>query len=200
LLHVVADWPGHFPNGAAVVDVLVGAGADVNARFKRKHAETPLHFAASSDDVNVLDALLDRGADIEASGGVIGGGTPLDDGVAFRQWNAARRLIERGARVKLWHMAALGLLQAIQELFSGDEVPGLDELNHTFWSACHGGQQQTAEYLLNRGARVNWLPPWENLSALDAARTADAQDLVAWLRTRGAKTAGELTEESSRTL
>jgi uncharacterized protein len=28
LFHVVADWPGHFPNGATTVEVLVQAGAD----------------------------------------------------------------------------------------------------------------------------------------------------------------------------
>lgn len=61
LLHVVTDWPGHFPNGAATVALLVEAGADVNARFTGPHAETPLHWAASSDDVEVLDALLDAG-------------------------------------------------------------------------------------------------------------------------------------------
>jgi hypothetical protein len=49
LLHVAADWPGHFPNGPAVVAALVAAGADVNARFRGPHAETPLHWAASSD-------------------------------------------------------------------------------------------------------------------------------------------------------
>ena len=66
LLHVATDWPGHCPNGAATVAVLVDAGADVNARFTGSHTETPLHWAASSDDVEVLDVLLDRGADIEA--------------------------------------------------------------------------------------------------------------------------------------
>ena len=79
LLNVVTDWPGHFPNGAATVAALVEAGADVNARFRGPHEETPLHWAASSDDVDVLDALLDAGADIEAPGAVIGGGTPLAD-------------------------------------------------------------------------------------------------------------------------
>lgn len=34
LLHVATDWPGHFPDGAATVAVLVTAGADVNARFR----------------------------------------------------------------------------------------------------------------------------------------------------------------------
>jgi ankyrin repeat protein len=72
LLHVAADWPGHFPNGAATVEMLVEAGADVNARFDGRHTEAPLHWAASSDDVEVLDALLDHGADIESPGSVSG--------------------------------------------------------------------------------------------------------------------------------
>jgi uncharacterized protein len=97
LLHVATDWPGHFPNGPAVVATLVAAGADVNARFRGPHAETPLHWAASSDDMAVLDALLDAGADIEADGAVIGGGTPLADARAFGQWQAAHHLVERGA-------------------------------------------------------------------------------------------------------
>ena len=51
LLHVVTDWPGNYPNGAATVAVLVAVGAEVNARFTGPHQETPLHWAASSDDV-----------------------------------------------------------------------------------------------------------------------------------------------------
>ncbi len=77
LLHAVADWHGHFPNGPAVVDRLVRAGAVVDARLVGDPApETPLHWAASSNDVAVLDALLDAGADIEAPGAVLGGGAP----------------------------------------------------------------------------------------------------------------------------
>ena len=89
LLHAATDWPGHFPNNPATVRALVAAGADVDARFTGPHRETPLHWAASSDDVEVLDALLDAGADIEADGAVIAGGTPLTDAVAFGQWAAA---------------------------------------------------------------------------------------------------------------
>jgi len=73
LLHAVTDWPGHFPHGGITVSALIGAGADVNARFRGPHEETPLHWAASTDDVEVLDALLDAGADIEAPGAVLGG-------------------------------------------------------------------------------------------------------------------------------
>jgi hypothetical protein len=31
-LHVVADWPGYFPNGPQIVRLLIAAGADPNAR------------------------------------------------------------------------------------------------------------------------------------------------------------------------
>jgi ankyrin repeat protein len=100
MLHVAADWPGHFRNGAAVVTALIAAGADPNARHTGRGAlETPLHWAASSDDVEVPDALIDGGADIEAPHGSIGDGTPLDDAVGYGQWRVARRLVERGARV-----------------------------------------------------------------------------------------------------
>jgi uncharacterized protein len=50
LLHLVADWPGHFPNGAAVVTALIAAGSDPNAPGTGPAPETPLHWAASCDD------------------------------------------------------------------------------------------------------------------------------------------------------
>lgn len=63
LLHVAADWPGHFPNGANTVAALIAAGADINARVIHQGSsgppETALHWAASNDDVDVIDALLD---------------------------------------------------------------------------------------------------------------------------------------------
>lgn len=91
LLHIVTDWPGHFPNGAASEAALVGAGVEVNARFDSPHSETLLHWAASIDDIEVIDALQDAGADIETHGVVIAGGTPMDNAVGFGQWKAAGR-------------------------------------------------------------------------------------------------------------
>ncbi|MGZ6697445.1 MAG: ankyrin repeat domain-containing protein, partial [Solirubrobacteraceae bacterium] len=50
-LHVATDWPGYFPNGPAVVRLLIEAGADPSAPGADGPSETPLHWAASSDDV-----------------------------------------------------------------------------------------------------------------------------------------------------
>jgi ankyrin repeat protein len=184
LLHVATDWPGHHPNGPATVAALVAAGADVDAPFAGgAHRETPLHWAASSDDVAVLDALLDAGADIEATGAVIGGGTSLHDAVAFAQWRAARRLVERGARTQLWDAAALGLVDRVEAAF----VPGhplcAQDVTEAFWAACHGGQRATAELLLERGADPDWVG-YDGLTPLEAARRSGADDVVAWLAGR----------------
>ncbi|MBD2848496.1 ankyrin repeat domain-containing protein [Paenibacillus sp. IB182496] len=204
-LHVAADWPGHFPGGAATVAILVRAGADVNARFVGAHMETPLHWAASSNDIDVLDALLDTGADIEAPGAVIAGGTPLDDAVAFGQWEAARRLVERGADFSLWHAAALGRLEAIEAHFAGDVLnrrypwgmggngsgprpsSSTHEVTVAFWCACYGGQLRAAESLLERGAELNWAAVWDGRTPLDAAMRSASDTLVKWLRDRGAR-------------
>jgi uncharacterized protein len=191
LLHVATDWPGNYPNGAAIVESLIAAGADVNARFEGRHSETPLHWAASSDDVAVLDALLDHGADLEAGGGVIGNGTPIADAAAFGQWKAARRLIERGAKTILWQSATLGLMDRIAARFAQQPAPTHEEITNAFWCACHGGQRAAAEYLLDRGADMNWIGH-DQLTAIDAARRSGAAGLADWLRDHGGKSAADI--------
>jgi ankyrin repeat protein len=191
LLHIVTDWPGHFPNGAETVAALIAHGAEVNAPFVGRHTETPLHWAASCDDVAVLDALLDHGAAIEATGAVIGGGTPLADAVAFGQWQAARRLVERGARTTLWQAAALGLMAPVAQHFEGPAPPSPDEVTNAFWCACHGGQRSPAEYLLGRGADLNWVG-YNGLTPIDAANRSGAAELVEWLHSQGANSAKDL--------
>lgn len=194
LLHVLTDWPGHRPNVAQVVGVLVAAGAAVDAPFVGAHAETPLHWAASCDDVAAVDALLDAGANIDAPGGSVGdgSGTPLFTAVVFGQWVAARRLVERGAACGPWEAAALGLVDPLAARLDGAAVPSPAELNGWFWAACHGGQRGTAQLLLDRGAELNWVAPWDGLTALDTAVRSDATELAEWLRQLGALPADQL--------
>jgi uncharacterized protein len=192
-LHVVADWPGFFPNGPLVVRLLIAAGANPDARDPGKGSETPLHWAASSDDVEVARALINAGADIEAPDGSIG--TPLGNAIGYACWDVARLLVARGARVDaLWHAAALGMLPRLEELLAErpDMAPG--ELSQAFWHACAGGQRRAAEYLLARGADLNWVPDYAKGTPMDVASGGGTQRdaLIAWLRDQGARSA-ELT-------
>ena len=203
LLHFAADWPGHFPNGAETIRLVVEAGGHVDGRTEGKSSETPLHWAASCNDIAVLDALLDCGADIDAPGAFGGPGGPLDNAVGFGQWAAARRLVERGARVKLWHVAALGMSDELEAFFTDPPEPAADEITEAFWQARHGGQQQAAEYLRERGADINWIG-YSDATPLDMARAGAENDgaptcdpeilalLVGWLETQGGRTASDV--------
>lgn len=190
-LHVVTDWPGYFPNAPIIVKILIAAGADPNApAIGGRFAETPLHWAASSDDVDTAIALIDGGADIEVQGGSIAGGTPLDNAVGYGCWNVARLLVQRGARVdELWHAAALGMMSRVEELMASNPSPTADDLTEAFWQACHGGQRRVAEYLLSQGVNINGSPDYTDQTPLDAACSLDTrrETMVAWLKSKGAK-------------
>jgi ankyrin repeat protein len=191
-LHLFADWPGHRPNPVAIVGLLTAAGADLNAPgIAMHHRETPLHWAASNDDVALIDALLDAGADIEREGSSINGGSPLSSAVGYGQWQGARRLVARGARTELWHEAALGLMEPIRRRLEADPLLRGELLSGPFWNACHGGQLATAQYLLSHGADLGWPAPWSGQTPLDVAEHAGHRDVVAWLIDKGARRKAE---------
>jgi hypothetical protein len=183
-LHVVTDWPGFFPGGPEIVRVLVDAGADPSSR--QPGEETPLHWAASTDDWHVAAALVDAGADINAPDGSIG--TPLANAVGYGCWDVARLLVARGAEVdQPWIAASLGLLDRLAALL-GDN-PASEQVSQAFWHACAGGQRRAAEYLLDRGADANWVPDYAKGTPLDAATGHGTQreNLIGWLRQHGAR-------------
>jgi hypothetical protein len=195
-LHVVADWPGYFPNGPEIVSLLIAAGADPNYRDPEPGAETPLHWAASSDDVDVAAALIDGGADIELPGGSIG--TPLDNAIGYGCWHVARLLVARGARVdRLWHAAALGMLDRIEELL-GTASPTAEQVSQAFWHACAAAQRRAAERLLAAGADLNWEPDYAQGTPLDTAsgRGTRRENVITWLEEEGARTAGAAPDDA----
>jgi predicted enzyme related to lactoylglutathione lyase len=183
-LHLFADAPGHRPNPAGVVAALAGAGADLDAHaLGTWHHETPLHWAASNDDVELIDALLDAGADIEHPGSSISGGPPTESALGYTQWKALRRLYERGATMNLSRAAALGLMPLVTELVTPADS---EELALAFWNASRAGQLEAARYLAGRGADINWRAPWSGETPLDAARGQHERAVVAWLTESGA--------------
>jgi uncharacterized protein len=136
--------------------------------------------------------LIDGGADLETPGGSIG--TPLDNAVGYGCWHVARLLVERGARVDaLWHAAALGMLDRVEDLLAAAPPPGEEDLSNAFWQACHGGQRRAAERLLAAGADINASPRYAgNQTPLDQAVGPDTRRalLASWLREQGATSAG----------
>jgi uncharacterized protein len=188
-LHIVTDWPGYFPNGPRIAQLLIDAGADVNDRgTDEENGETPLHWAASSDDADVAAVLIDGGADIEIPNGSIG--TPLDNAIGYACWSVARLLVARGAKVdKLWHAAALGLLDRLDALLADESEATPDKISQAFWHACAGGQRRAAELLLDRGADLNWVPDYAEGTPLDTARGDGTQrgNVIEWLESRGAR-------------
>jgi hypothetical protein len=186
-LHLFADAPGHRPHPDEVVSALAEAGADLNAHAAAMwHHETPLHWAASNDDVELIDALLDAGADIEHPGSSISGGPPTESALGYAQWKALRRLYERGAAMNLSRAAALGLMPLVTDLASAPPPPDSEELTLAFWNACRAGQLEAARYLAGCGADFNWRAPWSGETPLEAARDRHQRAVAAWLTETGA--------------
>lgn len=161
-------------------------------------------MAASSNDVQVLDALLDAGADIETPGAVIAGGTPLDDAIAFAQWDAHGAWLSAARSLPFGMQLTLGDIHAIQEHFKGAKLPGRypwgtstspsppNAVTVAFWCACHGGQREATEYLLDQGAELNWIASWDGMTPLDTAKRNLSTELIPWLESQGAKSASEI--------
>lgn len=184
LLHIVTDWPGFWPQAPAAVEILISRGADPNDRGEDPDGETPLHWAASSDDADVAAALIRGGADLEAPNGSIG--TPLDNAIGYSCWNVARLLVASGSVVeKPWHAAALGDLARTESLLTAGATP--DDINQAFWHACAAGHRRTAELLLQAGADLHWTPDYAEGTALDAAsgRTTQQDNVITWLTDLG---------------
>lgn len=178
-LHLLADAPGGRPRAAETVRVLVAAGADLNAPVAGMwHVETPLHWAASNDDVELIDALLDAGADIEHPGSSIDDGPPIQSALGYGQWRALRRLYERGAiATALPFFVALGMTDRVAELTEAPDFP-TEDLSLALWSACRRGDVVIARMLIDRGADVNWRAPWSDETPLDIARKAGQEHLL----------------------
>ena len=189
LLHIATDWPGYLPNGPQVVRVLIQNGADPNHRGgDNKDGETPLHWASSTDDVDVAQVLLDAGADAEAPDGSIG--TPLDNAIGYACWHVAQLLADRGAPVdKLWHAAALGRLDRLEAILQSGSTQ--DQISQAFWHACAASQRRAAEHLLHAGADLNWTPDYAEGTPLDAAsgRSTRQENVITWLVEQGARSA-----------
>ena len=87
-----ACWKGH----EAVVDVLLQAGADVNAENANEHwGTTPLHAAAHANQKKVAELLIAHGANINAKN--LNNRTPLQETSFHKAASVAKLLRTAGA-------------------------------------------------------------------------------------------------------
>mmetsp|Transcript_12586 Transcript_12586/g.35359 ORF Transcript_12586/g.35359 Transcript_12586/m.35359 type:complete len:389 (+) Transcript_12586:68-1234(+) len=163
---VLAASKGH----AEVVRVLVAeGGAEVDR--PTEEGATGLHLAAQNGHPEAARMLMEAGADVDKV--TAGGHTPLHVAAEHGRLEVARLLVEAGADVALMpadgfpplqtaaragntDVAQLLLEEAGADINQPGEAPhGSTPLN----SAVGGGHQETALFLLDRGARLG-----ENLS------------------------------------
>ena len=200
-LHTLSDYPGHRLNGLEIAQLLIDNGADVDARFQHPEIatsrETPLHWAASNNDLDLAALLLDAGAQIDIDGGVIDNGTPLWDATIFAAVQVCNLLIDRGAQSNLMSACAAGRLDLVDGYFddAGNVKPEAGAfpnrearpvdvaLDAALGFACACGHASLARRLLERGANPNW----ESLAGNAVTRAKEAAHgvIVDFLAERG---------------
>jgi hypothetical protein len=80
------------------------------------------------------------------------------------------------------------MLGRIDELL--EQLPeAAGDVSQAFWHACAGGQRRAAEYLLARGAALDWVPDYAEGTPLDAADSLDTRqsNVVSWLKELGVR-------------
>lgn len=152
---------------AAAVRLLLDKGAKVEQRDNTPGGLLPLHYAARKGNWEALEALLAKGAKIDAPSK--SQRSALDIAATEGHLEVVRRLIMKGADVKrrvglgsgtaLHAAAGAGHTKVAAELIAhGAEVDAKADSGVTpLYHACAEGHQETARFLLSKGAKPDIL-------------------------------------------
>ncbi len=156
----------------------------------------PLYFAAHQGDLETLKILLDNGADIECTDDY--GHTPLLGAVRSGNIKHAKELMKRGADVTKVNNEGydIGMLALYSESYDFFKelisqkiisVNGRKEGDKTYlMMACHGGEYELVEYLLQKGAKVEGVDNYHFNALLYACVGSKGTELVELLVKNGA--------------
>jgi ankyrin repeat protein len=150
-------------NIVQIADVLLRAGADVNAVADVYGGSTPLTLVATSVhperagvQETLMQLLLDHGATIDAANSPAG--ALINICLANGRAQAAEFLAMRGAHLDLEGAAGLGRLDVVRNYFDDSSAlrPNATntQMERGFLWACEYGHNEVVEFLLQQGASL----------------------------------------------
>ena len=152
-------------NAVQVLEVLLAAGAEVDAKADMYGGSTTVGLVATSihpqnagvqDDL--IDVLIAHGAHIDRPGAGGGTGNLINSCLANGRPGAAEYLARRGAPIDLEGAAGLGRLDLVRQFFDSDgrlaNGATAEQMKDGFSWACEYGRTEVVEFLLTRGVDV----------------------------------------------
>jgi ankyrin repeat protein len=178
LFNQLADWPGRWPRRLESAALLIAAGADINVRAgPDEHDETTLQEAVSCYDFSLTELIVEAGASPDGLGD---DRRPMAEALFYVSPIAAKVLADHGATIDLEFAAGLGRMDLMPAFFDtgGKLLPsagahhppltpvpvppepgaGNELLEQALAYAAINGQQETAAFLIDRGADVDAEP------------------------------------------
>ncbi|KAL8786376.1 MAG: hypothetical protein Q9195_008241 [Heterodermia aff. obscurata] len=150
-----------------IAQILLQAGADVNAEAADRHGRTALQAAAESGCLVLVTLLIQEGADVNAAPAEDHGMTAVQGACHKGHLDIVRELYENNADIRA-SPSIIGGRSALQ-------------------AAAEGGHVAIVAFLLDHGAFANELPAYmDGVTALQAAESGGFQEITALLTEAGA--------------
>jgi len=179
-------------NAVRVAEVLLNAGADVNAVAEMYRGSTTIGLVATSIHPQLAGVqdeliafLIEHGATIENQPGVA-----VNSCLANGRGKAAEFLAQRGAQLDLEGAAGVGRLDVVKSFFNEDgglkASATMKQMTNGFAWACEFGRTEVVDFLLQHGMEVNASPRDDGQTGLHWAAYGGHADAVELLLKRGA--------------
>ena len=181
------------PNAVAIVELLLAAGAEVDAEADMYGGgcttlglvATSIHPERAGVQNALLQTLIDRGAALDHPRGAGNNHLYVGGCLANGRSAAAEFLAARGAPLDLEGAAGIGRLDVVQSYFDPDgrlkPHATVEEMHAAFGSACAYGRIAVVEFLLDRGVPVDATLRRDGQMGLHAAALGGHAAIVALL-------------------